>query len=135
MYGSLTSGMTYRLLLTHLGFIRGNWAAVIFSLYERTPLPGELVIDGLAVRSDVRGQGVGTKLLEAIVQYAAQKAFPTIRLDVIDINDGARRLYERFGFVATGTEYFEYLRWLLGFGGSTTMKFTTPLRAGARSGH
>lgn len=121
---SLTSGMTYRSLLSHLGFVRGNWAAVIFSLYERTPVPGELVMDGIAVKGDVRGQGVGTTLLSHLMSYAADGKFSSIRLDVIDTNDRARNLYERCGFVAVRTERFEYLRWLLGFGASTTMRFT-----------
>ena len=40
---------------------------------------------------------------------------------MIDIDDGAHRLYQRQGFVATKTEHFRSLRWLFGFGGSTTM--------------
>ena len=46
-----------------------------------------------------------------------------VRLDVIDTNHGAQRLYERSGFVPLRIEKFPYLRWLLGFGASTTMEF------------
>ncbi|CAJ2376226.1 MAG: hypothetical protein IBGAMO2_240005 [Arenicellales bacterium IbO2] len=45
-----------------------------------------------------------------------------MRLDVIDINPRARRLYERKGFVAVSTERFAWLRWLLKFGGATRME-------------
>ena len=37
--GSLTSGIGYRDLLSQLGFIKGNWAALIFSIYERKAKP------------------------------------------------------------------------------------------------
>ncbi len=119
--GSLTGGITYSELLSQLGFIKGNWAALILSLYERKPMPGELVMDGIAVQAKARGKGVGSRLLEEIVKYAKEHEFNSVRLDVIDINPKAKKLYERKGFKAVKTEYFPYLRWLLGFSGSTTM--------------
>jgi len=120
--GSLTDGITYSELLSHLGCIKGNWAALIFSLYERKPTPGELIMDGIVVHSDARGKGVGSRLLEEVASYAKEHEFGRVRLDVIDINSKAKKLYERKGFKAVKTECFPYLRWLLGFGGSTTME-------------
>lgn len=127
--GSLTGGINYRELVSHLGFLRANWAALILSLYERTPQPGELVMDGIAVRHDMRGRGIGTGLLDKLMTYAAQQDYQTVRLDVIDINPGARRLYDRYGFQAVKTERFEYLRWLVGFGAATTMELKVADRA------
>lgn len=121
--GSLTSGIGASQLLGKLGVVRGLWATAIFSLYERTPISGELVMDGIAVHQDCRGRGIGSKLLKGIVNYARENGFSTVRLDVIDTNPGAQRLYERRGFVPIRTEKFSYLRWLLGFGASTTMEF------------
>lgn len=120
--GSLTGGVTYNGLLSELGFIKGNWAAIIFSLYERKPISGELLMDGIAVHADSRGKGVGSRLLEEISNYAKDNGFKSIRLDVIDINPKAKKLYERKNFKAVKTEFFPYLRWLLGFSGSTTME-------------
>lgn len=119
--GSLTGGMGYGQIISTLGLVRGNWAALVFSLYERKPAPGELLMDGISVHPDMRGQGIGGRLLSELTAFAAQEGYDTIRLDVIDTNPGARRLYERKGFIATKTEHFGYLRWLLGFGASTTM--------------
>lgn len=124
--GSLTSGITFASLISQLGFVPAMWAAMIFSLYERKPKAGELLMDGIAVNAKYRGHGIGTRLLDEIEKYAIKTGFKHIRLDVIDTNSGARRLYERRGFVAAGTEHFPYLRWLLGFGGSTTMKLALP---------
>lgn len=119
--GSLTDGMTYPSLVKELGAIRGTWAALVLSLYERSRRPGELLMDGIVVDACARGQGVGSRLLEEMVSFAFASGFKSVRLDVIDTNPKARRLYERHGFVATGTEHFGYLRWLLGFGASTTL--------------
>lgn len=121
--GSLTKGMTAGLLIRHLGLWRGLWAAVVFGLYERGTTHNELLMDGIAVKSDMRGHGIGSTLIEMIKQYAHNNDYTSIRLDVIDTNSDAKRLYERLGFKPTNIERFGYLRWLLGFGGSTTMIF------------
>ena len=78
-------------------------------------------MDGIVVHPEMRGQGIGTRLLSELNAFACQEGYNKIRLDVIDTNPAARRFYERNGFVATKTEHFGYLRWLLGFGASTTM--------------
>lgn len=122
--GSLTGAITYRDLVSQLGFFRGNRAAAVFSLYERTPKPKELLMDGIAVRSDARGMGVGSTLLEEIKKYAKQHGYDRVRLDVIDTNPKAKKLYERVGFKAVKTESFPYLKGFLGFGGITTMELS-----------
>lgn len=123
--GSLTGGIGYSGLVDTLGLLGGSWAATILSLYERKPAAGELLMDGISVHPDMRGQGVGSRLLTELAVFAAQEGYDVIRLDVIDTNPGARRLYERKGFTAIKTEQFGYLRWLLGFGASTTMILPT----------
>jgi len=96
---------------------------MVFSSYERQPQESELLMDGIAVEQDMRGKGIGTKLLDELKQYARENGYSRIRLDVIDTNPAARHLYERQGFIPTRTEQFGYLRRLLGFGASTTMVF------------
>lgn len=104
-----------------LGFLPGNRAAIVFSLYERKNEEGELLMDGISVRSDARGQGIGSRLLDQVESYAIASSCKSIRLDVIDTNPNAKRLYERKGFSVTKSETFEWLRWFLGFGGSQTL--------------
>jgi len=77
---------------------------------------------GIAVDSRCRGQGIGSKLLDQIIQYALENRFETVRLDVIDSNPRAKKLYESKGFVAIKSESYPYLKWLIGFSGSTTME-------------
>lgn len=48
--------------------------------------------------------GIGTALMETALPLAQQMGFEQIELEVIDGNERAMRLYERFGFQATGRE-------------------------------
>ncbi len=121
-HGSLTGGITHRLLVSELGLIRGTRAAFILTCLERTPVEGELVMDGIAVRADQRGRGIGSQLLEELFQYAEGNAYERIRLDVIDTNPKAKKLYLRKGFETVKEDVFPYLRFWLGFGAVTTMQ-------------
>ena len=124
--GSLTGGGTLSGLTEQLGWIGTARAAAVLAMYERAPIPGQLVMDGISVSPTARGRGVGSALLAAVLDYAREHDYESVRLDVIDTNPRARALYERVGFVEGATEEFEFLRGVLGFGATTTMEF--PLR-------
>jgi ribosomal protein S18 acetylase RimI-like enzyme len=125
--GSFTGGKVGLFgLIALLGFFRGIKAAIILSLYERQPHPGELVMDGLSVHASARGQGIGSGLLKAIQAYATEQGYTSIRLDVIDTNPRAKKLYERTGFKVVKTENFPLLQKHLGFSGSSTMIYNIP---------
>ncbi|KZN61254.1 GNAT family N-acetyltransferase [Pseudoalteromonas luteoviolacea] len=121
--GSLTGGLDINGLVACLGFVKGVKAALLFSLFERKARKNELLMDGIAVDTKYRGLGIGSQLLDAIIDYAAQNKYDSVRLDVIDSNVRARKLYEAKGFIATKQEYYPYLKFLLGFSGSTTMHY------------
>lgn len=57
----------------------------------------------IAIRPEARGMGVGTKLMEALIEEAAAEGFKALSLSV-DPNNPAVRLYERFGFKEVGVE-------------------------------
>ena len=78
-------------------------------------------MDGIAVRADQRGQGIGTRLLCGIFDFASTQHFQSIRLDVVDTNPRARQLYERVGFVPTQTHAYPFLHRIVGFSRVTTM--------------
>jgi ribosomal-protein-alanine N-acetyltransferase len=68
----------------------------------------EVHINNLAVRHDHRGQGLGTALLEHVLQAAAGRGAGRATLEVRRSNAPARRLYERLGFeiAATRPNYY-----------------------------
>ncbi|MCC2617133.1 GNAT family N-acetyltransferase [Aestuariibacter halophilus] len=119
--GSLTGGLGASVLLKKLGILKGLWACLVLSLFEREADDKELVMDGIVVDPTVRGKGVGSQLLDAIIHYATEQGYDTVRLDVIDSNPRARKLYEAKGFKAVETNHIPYLKWLVGFSAATTM--------------
>ncbi|MEU9293735.1 GNAT family N-acetyltransferase [Streptomyces sp. NPDC048266] len=120
-------------VLSRYGLVRGLPRLAVLALLERTPEPGELVMDGIAVDPAHRGAGIGGLLLTEITAIAAAHGCSRIRLDVIDVNPRARALYERHGFAAVRTERTPYLRDLMGFGAVTTMHRAVPDHPGGGS--
>lgn len=126
--GALTAGLDAARLRAHLGLRGALRAMLVLPLFERARQPGELLMDGIAVAPEARGGGIGTRLLQRLQQFAAEEGYRQLRLDVIDTNPAARRLYERLGFVATRTTSWRPLRRLLGFSGATTLAYAVPPR-------
>jgi ribosomal protein S18 acetylase RimI-like enzyme len=62
-------------------------------------------IESIAVDPAQRGGGVGTVLLEASHQWLAKRGVTHVGLVVVAANEGARRLYERWGMRATHMRY------------------------------
>lgn len=121
--GSLTSGITGKLLFKELGFFKGLKACLLFSIFEREAQEKELVMDGIVVDTGFRSLGIGSKLLDIIVEYAKNNDYQNVRLDVIDTNQRAKKLYLQKGFIEGNTKHFPYLKSLLGFSAATTMHF------------
>jgi ribosomal protein S18 acetylase RimI-like enzyme len=106
---------TFGLLSGSLRYVLAQW------FFARPDEVGTLLMDGIAVKKDARGQGVGTKLLEAVFAYAEAQGFERVRLDVIDTNPKARELYERLGFAAKETTHLPFLKAWFGFSAVTMM--------------
>jgi len=104
-------------MLPHLGQLRteeetGRWMRdVVFPRHSvwLADVAGEIVGFGardgtwlahLYVKPGWTGKGIGTRLLEVIVAEAARIS-PVLRLYTFARNAGARRFYERHGFVVT----------------------------------
>ncbi len=110
-----------RPFVKHLGIFRGIVVTFVLKQFGRPYKEGELLMDGICVAKGARGQGIGSRLLEAVFEFARQNDYRTVRLDVVDTNPGARRLYERLGFRPTATERYPFLKRLMGFSAATTM--------------
>jgi GNAT superfamily N-acetyltransferase len=70
------------------------------------PAPESLAIDRLleietvAVLAEARGGGVGTALMDVVEAWARERGFGHLSVSVRTANEGARRLYERRGFLS-----------------------------------
>lgn len=121
MTGRRFVSMTLRDLRRHYGAIGGLWRGLLLQLFEREPRPAELMMDGIAVDPEFRGRGIGSRMLSEIAAVARRNGLDHIRLDVVDTNPDARRLYERRGFVAVSTSVPIIPRKWFGFSSATTM--------------
>jgi ribosomal protein S18 acetylase RimI-like enzyme len=79
-------------------FIRA-WPLVFVKEAERD----EFLLSNLAVKRNLRGQGIGSGLLSQVEECARQAGFEKVALIVRIDNQGAKRLYERHGFKVTAT--------------------------------
>lgn len=77
--------------------------AVFWSVTDQ----GEL--GNVAVSPLHRGKGIGTRLVEAVLDRAAEKGVREIFLEVRRSNYGAQDLYKSFGFVEVGRRRNYYL--------------------------
>ena len=62
----------------------------------------EVELQSLAVERASRGKGIGTALLEALVEWARESGYRTLHLEVRAGNRPALGLYRRFGFAQAG---------------------------------
>jgi ribosomal protein S18 acetylase RimI-like enzyme len=120
--GHLTGGkLKLSDMMTLLGLWGGIKAAMVLSVFSRKPDKDELLMDGISVAPSGRGKGIGSNLLTEIIKHAKENGFISVRLDVVDTNPNAKRLYKRMGFKVAETESFPRLKKYLGFGGADTM--------------
>ncbi len=76
------------------------------ALTRPTPLDSNrhvLEIVELSVSPSHQRRGIGTALLEAAAEFAAQRGCTKLRLRVLATNPAALKLYEACGFVVEGT--------------------------------
>lgn len=103
------------------GRLGGRWRGGILWSLGREVDNDRFLIDGICVAKAHRGKGVGSRLLSALYQEAAERGYASVRLDVVHDNFRARALYERQGFRAVRTEELGVLRFLFGFASSSVM--------------
>lgn len=80
------------------GLFGGLWRGAALRQLSRDSDSGRLLIDGLAVAEGRRGEGIGSRLIEAATILARERGYGALRLDVAEHNIRARALYERRGF-------------------------------------
>ena len=90
-------------------------------LLERATATARFLMDGLFEAPEARGMGVGTALLDAIVDEARRRGYDQVRLDVVDTNPRAKALYRHVGFKEIKTVKIGLLKHIFGFSASTTM--------------
>lgn len=104
------------------GWPGAAWRIGALRLIRQDIAPDRFRIDGLAVGKERRGQGIGSRLLVAVMEEAARQGYERIHLDVVTGNTRARALYERHGFAAVGESRPGPIGPMLGFQRATRME-------------
>ena len=80
----------------------GTAAGKVDNPGDEFAVPGAWQLVGMWVDPKFRGTEVGSALVERVAGHAASQGAGTLVLWVTEINDRARRFYQRLGFVPTG---------------------------------
>jgi ribosomal protein S18 acetylase RimI-like enzyme len=118
-------GGTGRAITAEMGLLGLLWRLPRFGRFAHLVAPigaDTLYLKLLAVEAAVRGQGVGTRLLERAAERAREQGLARLALDVRADNDGASRLYERCGFAAGALANDDKLARAIGFPGFVRME-------------
>lgn len=121
--GRSLANISGRAIAKEFGWFRSLPRMMWGSILERKPAADELLMDGIVVKADHRGRGIGSMLLDEVFELARREGKRVVRLEVVNTNPSARRLYERKGFVPTTTEKVPFLRRRMGFASATTMEW------------
>ena len=70
----------------------------VFAPYKYLEAPDSWYICGVALFPGHRGQGLGTRFLDLATHQARHHGFKQLSLVAFEKNEGAIRLYERYGF-------------------------------------
>jgi ribosomal protein S18 acetylase RimI-like enzyme len=87
-----------------IGFVADDGEALhgLVVGYERTEQPERVALVSLWVAPESRGRGLGSALVERVVEWAEDRGADAVTLWVNEENAAAVGLYERAGFTATG---------------------------------
>jgi ribosomal protein S18 acetylase RimI-like enzyme len=108
-------------LAAHYGRFGALWRNACLSVIARDLRPGELVVDGLVVRSDRRGERIGAALMLALLAEARARGYSEVRLDVIGENIRARALYDQLGFAVAQRQESRLTRLIFNYKSAVVM--------------
>ena len=73
--------------------------------YEKLEEDNSYYIFGVALFEKFRGRGIGSKLMDIAEEQAKEGGFKKLSLIVFEQNEGAKKLYDRLGYVEVAREH------------------------------
>ena len=118
-------GGTYEDLQAVYGRLGALWRSRALSVLAQDLPVGAIIVDGLVVAPEARGQGVGAQLAEALIGWARGEGYRAVLLDVVEGNTQALELYDWLGFRRSGIRRSRLTKAIYGF--RTCHEMTLPL--------
>lgn len=107
--------LPFKSLRDEYGPMNGLFRYIGLYLLHHDAEPDEWYIDGIAVADGMRGQGIGSALLDLLERKALEQGIKKLSLEVIESNRKAKQLYERLGFIEDRRSNLWPFNHLLGF--------------------
>ena len=88
----------------YLGFFDGGKLIAVLDLIENYPQEGVAYIGFFMMRKALQGRGIGTELIDGLLNELRQSGWRKVRLAVDKGNPQSKAFWEKNGFVLTGEE-------------------------------
>lgn len=97
--GFVQEAKIFKATMNFKDFFKLTFIKPIYDSITASSIQGDdFYIGNLVVSANLRGKGIGSKMIEQSFQLARDKKCKRVLLDVIFENTGAKKLYERIGF-------------------------------------
>ena len=113
----------YRDLRKYFNPLQSYFIYRIYKLTSPKIKDDVLRIDSIAVDKSSRGLGIGTQLINKVFEFANNKGFNEVILEVINTNPKAKALYERIGFKEKKIVRYYFLTRSAGFSSEYIMSY------------
>jgi ribosomal protein S18 acetylase RimI-like enzyme len=113
----------YRDLRKYFNPLQSYFIYKIYKLTSPKIKEDVLRIDSIAVDKSFRSLGIGTQLIRKVFEFAGNKSFKEVILEVINTNPKAKVLYERMGFKEKKIVRYYFLTRSAGFSSEYIMSY------------
>jgi len=113
----------YKNVREHFNPIQGYFIYFINKIMYPKIEQGVLRIDAIAVDEKLRGHGIGSLLIKKVFEFAKEKGFKEIILEVVDTNPRAKKLYEILGFKEKKIVNYFFTKRAAGFSSESVMSY------------
>jgi ribosomal protein S18 acetylase RimI-like enzyme len=97
--GFVQEAKIFRATMNFTDFFKLTFIKPVYDRITASSIQGDdFYIGNLVVSANLRGKGIGSKIIEQSFELAREKKCKRVLLDVIFENLGAKKLYERIGF-------------------------------------
>lgn len=97
--GFVQEAKIFKATMTFKDFLKLTFIKPVYDRLTASSIhEDDFYIGNLVVSANLRGKGIGSKIIEQSFELAREKGCKRVLLDVIFENHGAKKLYERIGF-------------------------------------